>query len=259
MKKIIYLLTAALVASLLTVSCGKDDGDGGKKTVQKRIATFGYNSPWGEHEYKFTYDANGKIIRIQYGEPSIAEPSDWEEDWTVTYSGNQVTFTNEIEGDDHHDYSLTLGANGYASRFIDGWGDNFVYTYDAAGHLTNVTKDADPDVNKSDITITAGNIAKWTRYSDGVLQTKDHTYLDALNKGKIHHIHSEASEPSQMFYEAGFFGLPPVDLCESNKWQHSETTATFTYDVDDDGYVIDAIKNYGGDLEHYTYTWEVIE
>lgn len=244
MKKFITFAAIAF-AALAMVSCEKKDGDeGSTAAVEKRIKTFSLVGDGWADVYQYTYDDSGKLIKV-YREES--------KQWSFAYNGSEVTIKN-AEGNTA--YTLTLNAEGYCEKMVDEWGDERTYAYNSKGQITEIKKNG---TVVSTLTIEDGCIVTWTREKDGELQTKIHTYMSTKNLGSIHNIRSEATDPGQWLYEAGFFGKGTTYLCSSSQWQHSDAKATYTYEYDEDGYVTKELKDYPDYPETFEYSWEVVE
>lgn len=249
MKKFFSAFALMAACAALAVSCGDDtknenDGqDGTPSTVNYRVASFSLVGDNWADVYQYTYNADGKVTRIFREEGK---------DYSLTYSGKTITMNNAGK----LYATMELNDAGYVTKITDEWGDVREYVYDSKGHMTQVKKNG-TEVSK--IVIDAECIVSWTRTQEEVLQTKTHTYTSKPNTFGIHNIHSEATDPSRWLYETGLFGKSSVYLCATSKWGHSETTATYTYEVDANGCVIKESKNYGGDMEYFAYTWEKIK
>ncbi len=245
-KYFIYLAFSAMALSLST-SCEKSGDDNGKedeKALNVRISAYAEVGDGWADNYVYTWDAEGRVSEINRNEG--------EKVWSFTYSGTTVN----VDTPDGK-VVLTLGSNGYVETMIDAWDEERTYTYNAAGQMVQAKKEGEV---KSDITYADGCILTWTRYSDGELQTKEHTYLSVKNVAGIFNIKEETTDPtSQYWYLTGLFGKPSTYLAASSQWSHSEAKATYTYDYDENGCVIAEHKDYPDWPEEFTYSWEVIE
>ena len=102
MKKILGILAAVAMVAACNTSCSKSDdnggGNGGGNTANVRIATWA--DDWDT--YAYTFDAEGKVIKVSR--------NNGEREWDFTYSGDK------IEATGYSAFTITLGANGYASE-----------------------------------------------------------------------------------------------------------------------------------------------
>lgn len=248
MKKLLTVMAAVAMVATLAVSCSKDDsGSKEDKTVKARVATFSLVGDGWADVYVYEYNTAGQVSRVyRQGEGN-------EKDWGFTYKGDSVIVT---KASGTVAYRMVVNAAGYVTKATDEWGDVREYAYDANGHMTQVKKNG---TVVSNITIQDGCIVSWTKWKDGAEVAKIHTFSAVKNTFKIQNISSEATDPSRWMYETCLFGVPSEYMCESSKWADSETTATYTYEYDANGCPIKEHKNYGGDLEEFEYTWEVIK
>lgn len=108
MKKIFGILAAVAMVAACNTSCSKSDdnggGNGGGNTANVRIATWA--DDWDT--YAYTFDAEGKVIKVSR--------NNGEREWDFTYTGDK------IEATGYSAFTITLGANGYASEYKDEWG-----------------------------------------------------------------------------------------------------------------------------------------
>ena len=128
---------------------------------------------------------------------------------------------------------MTLNDQGYVATFVDG-SNTYEYTYDENGYMTKVEKNGNI---ASNITIEDGNIMQWTRFSDGVEQFKVQTYSAVPNVSGAHCIYAESSGASRWLVE------------------HSSSTATYTFEYDENSCIKEESKNYDGYIENFYYTY----
>ena len=107
----------------------------------------------------------------------------------------------------------------------------------------------------SNITIEDGNIMQWTRFSDGVEQFKVQTYSAVPNVSGAHCIYAESSGASRWLVETGLFGKASANCHTSSGWQHSSSTATYTFEYDENSCIKEESKNYDGYIENFYYTY----
>lgn len=249
MKTFLKLAIVALVATVLTSSCEKKPKD---PVFEAQIAT--YSEDWGSgmDQWVYTYNTEGKVTGVVRNWVENSNPVK-DKEWNFAWAGNKLTITGS------NNYEITFGANGYASTMTESgsdWAETYAYTYDANGYLISISRDGDL---RSEITIENGNIKTWTRKSDDVWQTKNHTYSTVENKAGIYAIYSERGGASRWLQELGYFGKPCKNLCSSNQWTHSEKASSLTYDFDTNNNVTKVTKTYDGDNEISIYTWNMIE
>ena len=177
-----------------------------------------------------------------------------EREWDFTYTGDK------IEATGYSAFTITLGANGYASEYKDEW-DTFTYTYDNNGYVTQVKKNGEVCANA---VIEDGCITKWSKFEDrnedGVAEEcwKEHIYSNMKNVAGIHNIYVEKGA-GRWLQELGFFGKPTKYLCESNGWDYSDTPSTLTYEFDEKNCVTKEIKSAADYVENYFYSWTPLE
>ena len=148
-------------------------------------------------------------------------------------------------------YNMTLNDQGYVATFVDG-SNTYEYTYDENGYMTKVEKNGNI---ASNITIEDGNIMQWTRFSDGVEQFKVQTYSAVPNVSGAHCIYAESSGASRWLVETGLFGKASANCHTSSGWQHSSSTATYTFEYDENSCIKEESKNYDGYIENFYYTY----
>ncbi len=100
-----------------------------------------------------------------------------------------------------------------------------------------------------------GNIMQWTRFSDGVEQFKVQTYSAVPNVSGAHCIYAESSGASRWLVETGLFGKASANCHTSSGWQHSSSTATYTFEYDENSCIKEESKNYDGYIENFYYTY----
>jgi len=248
MKKVLIIATAMVASVVAFSSCTKDNGKDGKKETIVRIAT--YTDMW-EGTYTYQYGADGKIAAVDF---KHAESVDWMDDATYTfkYTGNTLDIYKNDGADPK--YTLTLNASGYCTEINDHeWDDRF-FEYDAAGFLVKaIDKDAtDP---RSVVTIENGNIKSATRDSDVIA----YTYATEKNAGGIHNALCEKTILGRWAHEAGLFGKAGANLVLSYQ-KNDKPAVTITYERDPKtGNITKELQDHSGDIETYSYTWEVIE
>lgn len=246
MKKIFSILAVVAMVATMGVSCDKDDkGGSDEPNVKARVKTFSLVGEGWADVYQYTYDAQGRVSRVFREEGK---------DWTFTYKSDSCIVTKT--GDGSVAYAMHINAAGYVDSMKDEWDETRTYAYDAKGHMTQVKKEGEV---KSNIKVEDGCIATWSKWKDGVEVFKIHSFGDVKNKFKVQNIHSEATDPSRWMFETGMFGVPSDYMCESSKWDYSETTAYYTYEYDENGCPTREIKDYGGEMEYFEYTWEIIK
>jgi YD repeat-containing protein len=245
------------IAATLSLSCSKNDdnnNNNGPAEIKVRIASFtesDEDESWADI-YKYTYNADGKVVRIT--REGLDDAINRE--YAFTYSGNTITITrDDKEGDDPYTFlTITLGNHGYASTMADEW-DEYAYTYNADGYMTRIDRNGDL---RSTITIIDDCLSTWTRLNGEEWQTKNHTYSAEKNVANIHNIYSEQFGSGRWLMETGLFGKASVKLCATNQWQHSDKGSTLTYDLDNNKCVTKETKTYDGWKEYYSYTWTVL-
>ena len=166
-------------------------------------------------------------------------------EWLFAYDGNNITVTGK------NAYNMTLNDQGYVATFVDG-SNTYEYTYDENGYMTKVEKNGNI---ASNITIEDGNIMQWTRFSDGVEQFKVQTYSAVPNVSGAHCIYAESSGASRWLVETGLFGKASANCHTSSGWQHSSSTATYTFEYDENSCIKEESKNYDGYIENFYYTY----
>lgn len=206
------------------------------KSSVYRIATLA--DSWDKWYYE--YNENGtvkRVYRLYEGE--------LEREWLFAYEGSNIAVTGR------NTYNMTINDQGYVATFVDG-SNTYEYTYDENGYMTKAEKNG---TTVSNITIENGNIMQWTRFSDGVEQFKNQTYSALPNVGGSHCIYAEGCGPGRWLVETGLFGKASTNCHTSSGWQHSSITATYTFEYDENGCIIQESKNYNGDIENYYYTY----
>ncbi|MBR4212939.1 MAG: DUF4595 domain-containing protein [Bacteroidales bacterium] len=238
MKKI-FAFFAFAAAVLSFTACGGDEA-----TSKYRIATF--SDDWDTWTY--TYDAEGKVSKIVRGENDRV--------YEFNYSGTTVTIKYTKGGEQKHDIVMTLNENGYCTKFVDEYEDEFTYTYDANGFITSVKKFDDL---KSNVTIENGNITKWSKFEGETVYEKIHTYGKEKNVSGIHNIYAEFGA-GRFFRETGLFGKGTELLCTTNQWDYSQDPSQLNYEYDENGNIKQEIKSFptkpDSKVENFYYTWE---
>ncbi|MDR1973105.1 MAG: hypothetical protein LBQ31_00330 [Bacteroidales bacterium] len=247
-KSMLFLALTGLLFSVCLTSCEKKKED----TKTKKIATYSSESYGWTNTYTYTRNAEGKVTKVYRAE--TGEGNEYNTTYNFYYDGSTIT-VKRIEHPDTEEkdfYTITIGSNGYASSFGDEW-DTWTYTYNNDNYIVDVDRNGD---NRSEITVANGNVTAWTRYSDGVKQTKDQTFWGDKNVGGIYTMWSEGICPSRWLMETGLFGKPSSDLGKTSKWQHLDVQADYSYVKDADGYPTKETKLYGGEPdEEVSFTW----
>ncbi|MCI1648454.1 MAG: DUF4595 domain-containing protein [Bacteroides sp.] len=203
------------------------------------IATFA--DDWDTWYYE--YNNNGSIKRVyRLWEGQL------DREWVFAYGeGGKVTVTGK------NTYEITLNDQGYAVSFKSGT-DSYVYSYDENGYMVQVEKNGNI---VSNITIENGNIMKWSKFSDGIEQFKNHTYSLIPNVGGAHCIYSEGCGASRWLVETGLFGKASAYCHTSNGWDYSSSSSTFTFEYDENNCIEKESKDYDGYVENFFYTYFV--
>ena len=199
--------------------------------------------------YIITYDpTNGKVVSVEGVNRS----------WYLSYSDdNHIIIADYIrDGNNEGQYRFTLGENGFVATFIDYRGIVFDCKYDNDGHLIQVIKGGNTISNRI---WKDGNLIKYSFFLDGVERFKTQTFLHDDNLGGIFIDSHDKTDIHFWMFEVGLFGLPSKKLIEKGIWESSSKIAEYSYNFDDDGFVIKATKYYDNNQETYGYTWDVID
>lgn len=256
MKKI-FAIAAMAAMTVSFVSCekdgSKDNGNGDEQnTVKREWRVKTYNS------YTYSYNADGKVA-------SIVSKDD---NRVFEYNGNTLT----IKDNDAVEYTMTLNADGFATKVTNADGNVWDIQYDAKGYLVEAKKDGVKCTSQS---IEDGNILYWTRYDkeNDFWRMKDATYLTTKNTGCIQTHWAEDLGFKRWAWEARLFGNTSVNLMESCVWHNfgdnfAAKTAVYTYEYDNNGLVTTETKWYGvwnetdttgmDKDDEATFTWEKI-
>ncbi len=240
MKKFFAIAALFAVAAFSLSSCGNDD-----PSSKYRIASFA--DDWDTWVY--SYDDAGKLVSIVRGENDRV--------YEFQYKAPGVVIKYTKGGEAKNDITLTLNDNGLCTKFVDEYGDEFTYTYDANGYVTSVKKF---DELKANVVIENGNIAKWSKFENGAEVWKVHTYGAADNVNGIHNIYAEFGA-GRFLRETGLFGKGTAKLCTVNQWdKEGGTPSELNYEYDDNGNIVKEIKTFpnkpDSKAENYFYTWE---
>ncbi len=132
MKKVFMFLCATLLAFGF-VACSDDDDDddkGGGNSVFRvsKINIVDHLDPEEGGTEIFTYDSQGRITSVDYGEGFVT---------TYTYEGNKITIDYGDESD-----VLILGDKGYVESASDEYSE-YEFSYDAQGQLTQIKEDGE--------------------------------------------------------------------------------------------------------------------
>lgn len=248
MKKIIYAIAILGVAAVAFSSCKKEE-----PKIQKRLTMCG--DEWDK--YYFSYNADGSIKDVKRNPSNEAGWGGYERTWTFTWNGNTASVKYVKEGEEQNPLSFTLGGNGYVETFTDTWGDVRKCTYDLEGHLLKVFKGDDLKCN---CVWEAGDLKKWSRFSDGAEQFKIQSFLLDENLGGIFADATDKAGIDRWLFEIGLFGKPSKHLMDQAAWEGAEDNATHTYTKDADGFVTKVEKFYAGELDQtYEYQWELLK
>ena len=231
-------------------SCSKDDepkGGGGAftgKRVTKIETTWHYGNDSDTYTEEFEY-SNGKLIK-------------YDDYCEITYEGNKVMIT---YGSDSFTY--TLGDNGYATSAAEIYRGNrthdYTFEYSKDGYLTKWTAFDLRDNHSYGIEFfySNKNIVNYLAGSDEY----EFTYTGLENKGGVLNPQfAEGYDEHDIAYYAGILGKPTKNLVKaetfienSSSWGH-----TYTYTLDDNGYIIKMQeKNDEGELtKTVRYTFE---
>jgi YD repeat-containing protein len=243
MKKNLLTLMALSLFAFSFVSCDKDDDNKEETTLKVRIASFA--DDWDTWTYN--YDAAGILTNVTREESK---------QWNFAYNADTIN----ISG--YETYKLVLGENGYVASMTDEWGDVRIYTYDAAGYMTQVKKNGSV---VSNLTVTSGCITSWSKWTmkgtdtENTEHFKNQEFSIVKNVANIHNIYSEMCGASRWLVETGLFGRPSVYLSESTVWDYSTSAAALTYVFDSNNCVTQEIKTGADYVENFFYTWTVLE
>lgn len=168
------LIGMALLAVVMCVnfsSCSEDnedDNENGNPIVNgKRLSTVTiegnyYNSTYYNESFSFSYDKEGRLIRVGGSES-----------FTYSWSENFITITSD-DGEGH-EAKVALNKNGTVKSYDDNW-SSFVFQYDSQNYLikTNETKHDQYQTNIHYFQWDKGNLTKVSGGSEfEVTQTFD--------------------------------------------------------------------------------------
>jgi hypothetical protein len=240
MKKSAIVLMMCLAAGLCFTSCTKKE----KELIVKPATIADDWDSWA-----FTWNE-------AHTQCTTVNRNNGERVWNLDYStANTVKITG------YSTMTITLGSNGYASKYADEWGDTFEYTYDAEGHMTKVTRSGEV---RSNIVWTGGNMTSWSKFDTNdsgatVEYKKTHTYSTVANLAGIYEVYCEKAGAPRWLFETGLFGKPNAYLCATNKWDYSETTSNLSYTFDSYNCPLKMTKTYGEDTENFSWTYNYIQ
>ena len=204
----------------------------------------------------YAYDSRGNITNKNVNGTSTTftySNSDWKDELTAV-NGTPLTYDENGNVLTYGDKSFIWNTGRNLASIVDG--DNeYRYTYDENGYMTKVEKNGNI---ASNITIENGNIMQWTRFSDGVEQFKVQTYSAVPNVSGAHCIYAESSGASRWLVETGLFGKASANCHTSSGWQHSSSTATYTFEYDENSCIKEESKNYDGYIENFYYTYSTL-
>lgn len=246
MKKVLYAIAMLSAVAVAFTACKKDGGDQKEEEnkIVKRLAMCG--DEWDK--YAFTYGEDGKLTNINRNEG--------ERTWDFTWNGKTATVKYVKEGEEQSPLSITLGDNGFISTFTDTWGDVRNLSYDKDGYLIKVDKAGDVKCNA---VWEAGDLVKWSRFSDGAEQFKIQTFLADENVAGIFPDATDKAGIDRWMFEVGMCGKPSKHLLDEAAWDGSGSVATHEYEKDADGFVTKVTKYYDSEVDQvYEYQWEVI-
>ena len=79
--------------------------------------------------------------------------------------------------------------------------------------------------------------------------------MNSPNVSGAHCIYAESSGASRWLVETGLFGKASANCHTSSGWQHSSSTATYTFEYDENSCIKEESKNYDGYIENFYYTY----
>lgn len=201
-----------------------------------RIATF--SDDWDKWYYEYNNDGTAKRVY------RLTPEGDLDREWLFAYESDKVVVTGK------NSYNMTLNGQGYVATFVDG-STTYEYTYNEDGYMTQAKKNG---VVSSNMVIENGNIMTWSKFSEGVEVFKIHTYTAIPNVGGAHCIYAESNGPSRWLVETGLFGKASSHCHATNGWEGASSSA-FTFEYDRDNCIEKEIKDYGGGIESFFYTY----
>lgn len=243
MKKY-FALAAIAFAAIAMVSCEKNSGNEGNETEDvKRVVKIqdGYETPG--NQWEFTYNEDGTIQSVnETWSMGTEEEGSWPSEFS--YDGNTIVMG---------EYTCTLGDKGYVVTLVKG-DKTWTLAYNNDNQLVSMTAGEEVFTNEYD---SNGNLVKYTT-AEG--RSKIQTY-DAKSKnwGNTFTTYCESAPVKRWMYETGYFGMASKNLCASTKWEDAESVKTYTYEMDDMGYITKETMLYDGALDWTIwYEWETV-
>lgn len=248
------------------ISCDKEENDETftDDVASKRIKEI--RSINGNYPYTITFDYSGDKL-IKYTWIYDDEPFDYEFNQSITYSGNRVIMTGEVDGKECTQ-TYILNNKGYASScsyIREGYNVEITFAYSSDDYLIKTieieSKDTQTRTNTCNFTYKAGNITEG-KDSDisGYIFTAN--YSNQPNRTKImNYIMSELLYNYQTAYYCGILGKHCKSL--SNSCYQTETypsgwsqTYNFIHIMDEDNCVSQTILATDNKSETLTYAYE---
>ena len=261
MKKYFYLL-AMLAVVLGATACSDDDNHPSTNILDKPEVTV---PDVKESSAVITWKAIGNATAYIYSLNNGSEQSTDQNTIQLTGLEPEKSYTFKVkaqktgsiyfEDSDYAEITFTTTSEVTVYRiatFADDW-DKWYYEYNDNGTVKRVYRLYEGELDREWLFAYDGN--NITRFSDGIEQFKVQTYSAVPNVSGAHCIYAESSGASRWLVETGLFGKASANCHTSSGWQHSSSTATYTFEYDENSCIKEESKNYDGYIENFYYTY----
>lgn len=269
-KKISIFLWLMLL-SVCIVSCGSNDEPSTEPDVPtpgvtenvKRISKIYFSdSYYGAGSFNFEWNDEGKLYRYYV---NIYQNNRNVIDHTFTYSDNKVIVTGKgIDGNETYTYALN--SNGLArycelieKEELSESVYRYDFTYNSSGYLTKIDEgDYVQEFLYSNNSITQFTETYFYSNGDTDVDIVYFTNYEYENKSGIHNfIFEEACHRHIGAFYAGILGKPSQNLFKSIKYEESDDFGDFTYEFDEDGYLVSEKEiDQDGEFKIKQYSYE---
>ena len=260
MKKIFSLVIFGLFLSLGLTSCKGDSPEPPMPPAAQGKKLVGYVDSEGITIKTIKYDTRGRIIFISAIRPDDETNKMVESNFTYHYTSDSIIISmSDPDGSNVISIKCELDSKGRVSKMFvpevyDEEAVMYLFTYDKNNQLINSYAS---DNESQTITWSEGNITGIVNQHKKVTTQTMYTYTDYnakhfINLGAVDGTPDILGVEGILFWQ-GYFGAYPKNLVKTSSVVGDDDKTTFTYKLDDQGYVVKASNS---DDDFCVFTWK---